>query len=100
MKPLTFFAGGRNPFVPDSPYEFVEKPVKPTKGKGTTKNDEQFDHMLKSEVAMVIPKDDFDGVRRTWSRYEINRGIKGEYSFRRQFNTAKQTYLVWLELRD
>jgi hypothetical protein len=79
--------------------QFVPKPRKPKQGKGTTKRDAHFDRMLAEDVAIRIPMDDFDAVRRGWDRYETNRGLKGQYSFRRELDVKLKAYVVWLEKR-
>lgn len=81
-------------------YEFVPKPNKPFKCKGTTKYDEKFDRMLAEEVALVVPQDDLPAVQKAWQRYEVNKDIKGSHSFRREFNVRKKSYTVWVEQRS
>ena len=97
---LSQFVGGRNPFSPRGEFQFVPKPTKPQQVRGTTKYDAQFDHLLMADVAMLVPQVDFDAVKKAYQRYAVNKGIKSEYMFRRQFIPSTKAYTVWLEKKD
>ncbi len=90
-------------WMPPNPAEgepvYVPKPAKPMHGKGATKYDKNFDHMLRNEVAIVLPTDDIASFKKAYQRYEQNKAIAGKYSFRQAINPKTKTHTVWLEKR-
>lgn len=88
------------PKLPEGEYKFVPKPAKPKHGRGNTKFDANFDRMLKEELAIVVPSDEVSAVKKAFQRYEVNRKIKGKFSFRQAMNGVTKTHTIWMESRS
>lgn len=85
----------KNPFF--TGYQFTAKPEIKKKSKGQTKLDNEFNSLILENLALVIPEEDFDKVRRTWDRFCENNNIKGAYSFRRKKDHRTKTMTIWLD---
>jgi hypothetical protein len=88
------------PPPPKGEYKYVPKPDKPKHGKGGTKYDKNFDYMLLNDVAVVVPTDEVSAVKKAFQRYEVNKEIKGEYSFRQAIVPQSKSHTIWLEKKD
>jgi len=81
-------------------YKYIPKPETPKHSRGETKYDKHFDYMLLSDVAVVVPTAEVGAVKRAFQRYERNKAIMGEYSFRQAMNPKDKTHTVWMEKKD
>ena len=88
------------PKLPEGEYKYVPKPTKPMHSKGETKYDKHFDYMLLNDVAIVVPSEEVSAIKKAYQRYERNKAIVGEYSFRQAMNDKSKTHTVWLEKKD
>jgi hypothetical protein len=87
------------PKPPEGEFTYVPKPETPKHSKGETKYDKNFDYMLLNDVAVILPTDEVSALKKAYARYERNKAIVGEYSFRQQMNPKAKTHTVWLEKR-
>jgi hypothetical protein len=88
------------PKLPEGEYKYVPKPEKAMHSKGETKYDKHFDHMLLNDVAIVSPSEEVSAIKKAFQRYERNKAMVGEYSFRQSMNGRSKTHTVWLEKKD
>lgn len=88
------------PKLPEGEYKYVPKPDTPKHGKGETKYDKHFDYMLLNDVAIVVPSLEVGAVKKAFKRYERNKAISNEYSFRQAMNDKAKTHTIWMEKKD
>jgi len=85
------------PPQPKGEYKYVPKPDTPKHGKGETKYDPHFDYMLLNDVAIVVPTDEVGAIKKAFARYERNKELTGEYSFRQAIVPKAKSHTVWLD---
>ncbi len=88
------------PKLPEGEYKYVPKPDTPKHGKGETKYDKHFDYLLLNDVAVVVPTDEVGAVKKAFKRYERNKAILGEYSFRQMMIPNAKAHTIWLEKKE
>ena len=81
-------------------YKYVPKPETPKHNKGETKYDKHFDHLLLNDVAIVVPTDEVSAVKKAFQRYERNKAIIGEYSFRQAMIPHAKSHTIWLDKKE
>ena len=81
-------------------YKYVPKPTTPKHSRGETKYDKHFDYMLLSDVAIIVPSGEVSSIKKAFHRYERNKAITGEYSFRQSMNVNDKTHTIWMEKKD
>ena len=88
------------PKLAEGEYKYVPKPEKPKHNKGETKYDKHFDRLLLNDLAIVVPTDEVSAVKKAFQRYERNKAIIGEYSFRQAMIPHAKSHTIWLEKKE
>lgn len=88
------------PTPPEREYKYIPKPELPKHSKGETKYDKHFDHMLLSDVAIVVPSDEVSAFKKAYQRYAQNKAIVGKHSFRQSMNPKSKTHSIWFEKKE
>ena len=88
------------PKLPEGEYKYVPKPGVAKHGKGETKYDKHFAQMLLTDLAIVVPSDEVSAVKKAYQRYERNKALVGEYSFRQLMIKGARSHTIWLEKKD
>lgn len=90
----TSFAKGVNPFTGESDIKTVSIPAHASYARGTTRYDEHFEKLLPCNVAIEVPGELFQAIRKASTRFFEYRGIKETYRVR-QRKMPNGRYTLW-----
>lgn len=96
MKPQTRFSPTFSPFTGEEVVRFVPVPHMHTKKKGTTQHDDKFDKLMDFKQALLIPEDEFGGIRKALQRYLDNNGLRQKVSMRQLKDPRTKSYTIWI----
>lgn len=97
MTPQTRFAPVHNIFTGEEIIRFVPVPEMPGRGtKGTTLHDDKFDKLMDFKQALLVPEDQFGGMRKALQRYLDNHGLRQQVSMRQKKDARTKSYMIWL----
>ncbi len=93
----TKFAPVKNIFTGEEVIRFVPIPNLPGRGsKGTTLHDDKFDKLTDFNQALLVPENDFGGMRKALQRYLDNKGLRQQVSMRQKKDYKTKSYTIWL----
>lgn len=76
---------------------FVPIPELPARGaKGTTLHDDKFDKLIDFKQALLVPENEFGGMRKALQRYLDNKGLRQQVSMRQKKDYKTKSYTIWL----
>ena len=92
----TKFAPVKNIFTGEDVIRFVPVPQVSTKRKGETQHDDKFTVLLDFKQALLVPEQDFGGMRKALQRFIENQGLRARVTIRQRKDHRTKSYTIWI----